>query len=225
MSGVHCGFITRRPPDRKSGPDMTLLPFSVPSLSMLSDDYHQDHMTQLRKRLPHLCLKPLLPLSIYSMLLFSWLSYFWRLPWGTRIGTRDQIETRSTRLSVRPDTGLTARVIMQPVRNQFELLKFPPSLAEKSGWLRVAVQRAEAGGRHSGSAAHPSLTSSAHLWTCHDHHHDHRHDDDIQLFQIKMWNENGSRKIWKMELDFFRPPATYEPAMIISITMMTINYQ
>ena len=37
----------------------------------------------------------------------------------------DQIETRSTRLSVRPDTGLTARVIMQPVRNQFELLKLP----------------------------------------------------------------------------------------------------
>ena len=36
---------------------------------------------------------------------------------------RDQIETTLPGLNVRPDIGVAARVIMQPVRNQFELLK------------------------------------------------------------------------------------------------------
>ena len=76
------------------------------------------------------------------------------------ISMRDQIETTLPGLNVRPDIGVAARVIMQPVRNQFKLLKFPPSLE----WKLVA-RWAEAGGGfgHSGSPAHPSLTSSAHL--------------------------------------------------------------
>ena len=67
------------------------------------------------------------------------------------ISMRDQIETRLPGLNVRPDIGVAARVIMQPVRNQFELLKVStngslplpsPWPVQESGsrwwWLAVA---------------------------------------------------------------------------------------
>ena len=60
---------------------------------------------------------------------------------------RDQIETRLPGLSVRPDIGVAARVIMQPVRNQFKLLKFGLGVRTLVGVYTLVEEAAEAGGR------------------------------------------------------------------------------
>ena len=62
---------------------------------------------------------------------------------------RDQIETRLPGLNVRPDISVAARVIMQPVRNQFKLLKFGRwgALRTLVGVYTLVEEAAEAGGR------------------------------------------------------------------------------
>ena len=134
MSGVHCGFITAPPTIVNQVRTWHFSRSLCQALSMLSDEHPEDHIWPnwqdchigvSESQTWSLCCRLSMVLPLVSLL-----SHIWRLPWGLWIGRwLDQIETRSTRLSVRPDTGLTARVIMQPVRNQFELLKFPPSLA------------------------------------------------------------------------------------------------
>ena len=76
---------------------------------------------------------------------------------------RDQIETTLPGLNVRPDIGVAARVIMQPVRNQFKLLKFgrwgrSARWSVSTRWWRK--QRKQVDDQR---AAQQSLTSSAHL--------------------------------------------------------------
>ena len=73
---------------------------------------------------------------------------------------RDQIETTLPGLNVRPDIGVAARVIMQPVRNQFKLLKFGLGArwSVSTRWWRK--QRKQVDDQR---AAQQSLTSSAHL--------------------------------------------------------------
>ena len=61
---------------------------------------------------------------------------------------RDQIETTLPGLNVRPDIGVAARVIMQPVRNQFKLLKFGRWWGRTLvGVYTLVEEAAEAGGR------------------------------------------------------------------------------
>ena len=66
------------------------------------------------------------------------------------INMRDQIETTLPGLNVRPDIGVAARVIMQPVRNQFKLLKFGLGVGAQRtlvGVYTLVEEAAEAGGR------------------------------------------------------------------------------
>ena len=85
------------------------------------------------------------------------------------INMRDQIETTLPGLNVRPDIGVAARVIMQPVRNQFELLKFQltATLCRGAGGEgRGGSQRTEAGaslGSVEPGPSQQSLTSYFHL--------------------------------------------------------------
>ena len=81
------------------------------------------------------------------------------------ISMRDQIETTLPGLNVRPDIGVAARVIMQPVRNQFKLLKFGLGVGARSARWSVSTrwwrkQRKQVDDQR---AAQQSLTSSAHL--------------------------------------------------------------
>ena len=67
------------------------------NISLLSDHYHQHQMmTPFRK-------------ACSSCTTFKLFSKLFLLFWFLTIAIRNQIETTSTRLSVRPDTGLTAR--------------------------------------------------------------------------------------------------------------------
>ena len=67
------------------------------NISLLSDHYHQHQMmTPFRK-------------ACSCCTTFKLFSKLFLLFWFLTIAIRNQIETTSTRLSVRPDTGLTAR--------------------------------------------------------------------------------------------------------------------
>ena len=76
---------------------------------------------------------------------------------------RDQIETRLPGLNVRPDIGVAARVIMQPVRNQFKLLKFGLGVGRARWSVSTRWWRKQRKQVDDQRAAQQSLTSSAHL--------------------------------------------------------------